>query len=114
MAKRTVMRSSKGKKLYAVRNRKGQFKDIQSYARAHAQDIKRGSTAAEKKAGKKTARKATKRRAAKKSAVKRRPAKRTSRKTATKSTARKVMSRARKAVGSVRRAVKRAVKRATS
>lgn len=39
--KRTVLRSSKGKKLYAVRDAEGQFKDIQSYARAHAQDIKR-------------------------------------------------------------------------
>ena len=34
MAKRTVMRSSKGKKLYAVRNKSGQFKDIQTYERA--------------------------------------------------------------------------------
>jgi hypothetical protein len=90
MAKRTVMRSSKGKKLYAVRDKKGQFKDIQQYSRAHAQDIKRGS-----KAEKKTARKATKKRAAKKTA-KKRPAKRTSRKTATKRTARKVMSGARR------------------
>ena len=39
--KRTVLRSSKGKKLYAVRDVEGKFKDIQSYARAHAQDIKR-------------------------------------------------------------------------
>lgn len=39
--KRTVLRSSKGKKLYAVRDAEGKFKDIQSYARAHAQDIKR-------------------------------------------------------------------------
>src|SRR4030095_6123884 len=54
MAKRTVMRSSKGKKLYAVRDKKGQFKDIQQYSRAHAQDIKRGSKA-EKKAAKKQA-----------------------------------------------------------
>ena len=41
MAKRTTMRSSKGKKLYAVRDKKGRFEDIQTYKRAHGQDIKR-------------------------------------------------------------------------
>ena len=30
MAKRTTMRSSKGTKLYAVRDKKGRFKDIQT------------------------------------------------------------------------------------
>ena len=52
MAKRTTLRSSKGTKLYAVRDTKGKFKDIQSYKRAHGQDIKRTSkaeTAARKK-----------------------------------------------------------------
>ncbi len=44
-SKRTTLRSSKGKKLYAVRNAKGQFKDIQSYKRAHAADMKRKSKA---------------------------------------------------------------------
>ncbi|MFN0012493.1 MAG: hypothetical protein ACKVS8_12715 [Phycisphaerales bacterium] len=39
--RRTTLRSSKGKKLYAVRSAGGQFKDIQQYSRAHAQDIKR-------------------------------------------------------------------------
>ncbi len=39
--RRTVMRSSKGKKLYAVRDKKGKFKDIQTYKRAHGADIKR-------------------------------------------------------------------------
>jgi len=39
------MRSSKGKKLYAVRDAKGRFKDIQSYKKAHAADIKRKSKA---------------------------------------------------------------------
>lgn len=39
--KRTVLRSRKGKKLYAVRDKKGKFRDIQSYKRAHGQDIKR-------------------------------------------------------------------------
>ncbi len=43
--KRTVMRSSKGKKLYAVRDAKGRFKDIQDYKKAHAMDMKRTSKA---------------------------------------------------------------------
>jgi hypothetical protein len=43
MAKRTTHRSSKGTKLYAVRDKKGQFKDVQTYKRAHAQDVKRKS-----------------------------------------------------------------------
>ena len=42
-SKRTTLRSSKGKKLYAVRRADGTFKDIQSYKRAHAQDIKRST-----------------------------------------------------------------------
>jgi len=45
MAKRTTHRSSKGTKLYAVRDKKGKFKDIQTYKRAHGQDIKRKSAA---------------------------------------------------------------------
>jgi hypothetical protein len=44
VAKRTTHRSSKGKKLYAVRDKKGRFKDIQTYKRAHAADIRRKST----------------------------------------------------------------------
>jgi DNA-binding protein HU-beta len=40
-AKRTTHRSSKGTKLYAVRDKKGKFKDVQSYKRAHGADIKR-------------------------------------------------------------------------
>ncbi len=44
MAKRTTHRSSKGTKLYAVRDKKGRFKDIQTFKRAHSQDIKRKST----------------------------------------------------------------------
>ena len=43
--KRTVMRSSKGTKLYAVRDSKGRFKDIQSYKKSHSMDIKRKSKA---------------------------------------------------------------------
>lgn len=42
-ARRTVLYSSKGKKLYAVRDKGGKFKDIQQYSRAHAMDIKRKS-----------------------------------------------------------------------
>jgi hypothetical protein len=42
-SKRTTHRSTKGTKLYAVRDKKGQFKDIQTYKRAHSQDIKRKS-----------------------------------------------------------------------
>jgi len=42
-AKRTTLRSSKGTKLYAVRTAEGKFKDIQTYKRAHGQDIKRKS-----------------------------------------------------------------------
>ena len=68
-SRRTVMYSSGGKKLYAVRDAGGKFKDIQQYSRAHAMDIKRGSSAeaaaakmaAAKKAAKKTTRKTTSR-----------------------------------------------------
>lgn len=41
MPRRTVLRSKKGKKLYAVRDKKGRFKDIQSFKKAHGQDVKR-------------------------------------------------------------------------
>jgi hypothetical protein len=44
MAKRTTHRSSKGTKLYAKRDKKGKFTDIQSYKRAHGSDIKRKSS----------------------------------------------------------------------
>jgi hypothetical protein len=50
--KRTVMRSSKGTKLYAVRDANGRFKDIQSYKKSHAMDIKRKSKAELAKAAK--------------------------------------------------------------
>lgn len=43
--KRTTLRSSKGTKLYAVRDSKGRFVDIQTYKRAHAMDMKRHSQA---------------------------------------------------------------------
>lgn len=41
--KRTTHRSTKGTKLYAVRDSKGRFQDIQTYKRAHSLDIKRKS-----------------------------------------------------------------------
>ena len=44
-AKRTTHRSSKGTKLYAVRDSHGHFKDIQTYKRAHAADLRRKSAA---------------------------------------------------------------------
>ncbi len=56
---RTTLRSSTGTKLYAVRNADGTFEDIQSYKRAHGQDVKRTSKAeaAKKAAPKKTRKK---------------------------------------------------------
>ena len=68
-ARRTVMYSSGGKKLYAVRDASGKFKDIQQYSRAHAMDIKRGSTAEAKVAAKKAAKKASKKVAGARKAV---------------------------------------------
>jgi hypothetical protein len=53
---RTTHRSKGGKKLYAVRDKGGKFEDIQTYKRAHGQDVKRKSkaeTAAKKKSAKK-------------------------------------------------------------
>ena len=41
--RRTTHRSRTGTKLYAVRDSKGRFKDIQTYKRAHGQDIKHKS-----------------------------------------------------------------------
>ncbi|HVQ53652.1 MAG TPA: hypothetical protein VMT25_00660 [Thermoanaerobaculia bacterium] len=58
MATRTTHRSVAGKKLYAVRDSKGRFKDIQTYERAHRADLAHKSkaekaTAARKKSAKK-------------------------------------------------------------
>ena len=47
--KRTTHRSASGTKLYAVRDSKGRFKDVQTYKRAHSQDLKRGSKAEQSK-----------------------------------------------------------------
>lgn len=41
--KRTTHRSRTGKKVYAVRDAKGRFVDIQTYERAHRADLKRKS-----------------------------------------------------------------------
>jgi len=43
MVIRTTHRSKTGTKLYAVRDNKGRFKDIQTYKKAHAMDIKRNA-----------------------------------------------------------------------
>jgi len=67
-AKRTTHRSTKGKKLYAVRDKKGRIKDLQTYERAHGADIKRKSKA-------ETAAAATKKPAAKKPAAKKKAVK---------------------------------------
>jgi hypothetical protein len=45
MIRRTTHRSAAGKKLYAVRDAQGRFKDIQTYQRAHSMDLKRSSKA---------------------------------------------------------------------
>ncbi len=52
-ARRTTHRSSTGKKLYAVRDAKGRFKDIQTYERAHGMDLKKKSKAEKAKKTKK-------------------------------------------------------------
>lgn len=44
-ARRTTHRSTAGRKLYAVRDAKGRFKDIQTYQRAHRADLQRKSKA---------------------------------------------------------------------
>jgi hypothetical protein len=41
--KRTTHRSSAGKKLYAIRDEQGRFKDIQTYERSHRADLARKS-----------------------------------------------------------------------
>jgi len=61
-ATRTVMYSTGGKKLYAKRDGGGKFTDIQTYARAHAADLRKTKTkndtvAAKKKAAPKKAKK---------------------------------------------------------
>jgi hypothetical protein len=47
-ARRTTHRSKAGKKLYAVRDAKGKFKDIQTYERSNRADLARKSKAEKK------------------------------------------------------------------
>jgi DNA-binding protein HU-beta len=57
MATRTTHRSTSGKKLYAVRDASGRFKDIQTYEKAHRADLAKTSkaeTASKAKKAKKT------------------------------------------------------------
>ena len=46
---RTTHRSSTGKKLYAVRDEKGRFTDIQTYQKAHSADLRKQHTKSDKK-----------------------------------------------------------------
>jgi hypothetical protein len=70
---RTTHRSSKGTKLYAVRNEEGEFTDIQTFKRAHGQDVKRVSKA--ETVAKKAAKKAAPKKPAPKKAAKKKAAK---------------------------------------
>ncbi len=49
MVTRTTHRSTSGTKLYAVRDKYGRFKDIQTYERAHRADLAKKSKAETKK-----------------------------------------------------------------
>lgn len=51
--KRTVMYSGAGKKLYAVRDEKGEFTDIQTFQRAQSTDMRKKSKAELEAAAKK-------------------------------------------------------------
>ena len=55
-ARRTTHHSTAGKKLYAVRDAHGRFKDIQTYERSHRADLARKSKAEIAAAKKKAAR----------------------------------------------------------
>lgn len=87
--RRTTMYSTGGKKLYAVRNADGTFKDIQTYKRAHTADMAHKSAAERvadvKRAAKKAVKKAVK--AVKKVAKK--AAKKVTRKSAAKKSSRR-------------------------
>ncbi len=60
-ARRTTHRSTAGKKLYAVRDAHGRFKDIQTYERAHRADLAKTSKAEAAKRGRKKKKAAKKR-----------------------------------------------------
>ena len=94
--KRTTLRSRSGSKLYSERNRKGEFEDVQTFKRAHGQDVKRVSkaetaarAAAGKPARKKSVKKKTARKSVKKSASPRKAATARKRTTTRKSAAKK-------------------------
>jgi hypothetical protein len=65
-ARRTTHRSRAGKKLYAVRDKSGRFKDIQTYERSHRADLAKKSKAEIAAAKKKAAKKKPVKKAAKK------------------------------------------------
>ena len=82
-ARRTTHRSSKGKKLYAVRDKTGKFKDIQTYERAHRADLAHKSKAeleADAKKKKKKKKKVAKKTAPKKKAAKKKVVKKAAKK----------------------------------
>ena len=60
-ARRTTHRSRRGKKLYAVRDAAGRFKDIQTYKRAHTADLRKTSKQERAKKARKKARRKAKR-----------------------------------------------------
>ena len=64
--RRTTHRSTAGKKLYAVRDAGGRFKDIQTFERAHRADLAKTSKAEAAAGKKKAARKAARKKPAKK------------------------------------------------
>ena len=70
-ARRTTHRSTAGKKLYAVRDASGRFKDIQTFERAHRADLAQTSKAEAAKGKKKAAKKVAKKKTVKKAAKKR-------------------------------------------
>ena len=67
-ARRTTHRSRTGKKLYAVRDSSGRFKDIQTYERAHRSDLARTSKAEVGTRGKKKKKAVSRTRARRKAA----------------------------------------------
>jgi hypothetical protein len=70
-ARRTTHRSTAGKKLYAVRDADGKFKDIQTFERAHRADLAKTSKEEAAKGKKKAAKKVAKKKTVKKAAKKR-------------------------------------------
>ena len=70
-ARRTTHRSTAGKKLYAVRDADGKFKDIQTYERAHRADLAKTSKAEAAKGKKKAAKKKVDKKPVKNAAKKR-------------------------------------------